>query len=119
MIVLSTVLVGCAPARTPEAKEPITIGAVFNATGWMADYDQPPRSGALLKIKEVNAAGGVLGRELKLIELDGKTDPATVGNAALQLIDQGADVIIAPCDFDIGGPASQEAQKAGLVGVST
>jgi branched-chain amino acid transport system substrate-binding protein len=117
MIVLSIVLGGCAPK--PEEKGAITIGAVFNATGWMADYDQPPRSAALLKIKEVNAAGGVLGREVKLIELDGKSDPATVGNAALQLIDQGADVIIAPCDFDIGGPASQAAQEAGLVGIST
>jgi branched-chain amino acid transport system substrate-binding protein len=121
VIVLSIVLGGCAPtpAPAPEEKEPIIIGAVFNATGWMADYDQPPRSAALLKIDEVNAAGGVLGRELKLIELDGKSDPATVGNAALQLIDQGADVIIAPCDFDIGAPASQAAQEAGLVGIST
>ncbi len=54
----------------------------------------------------------MLGRELELIELDGKTDPATVGNAARQLIEQGADVMIAPCDFDIGGPASQAAQSS-------
>lgn len=140
VIVLSIILGGCAPAPTAmpepeeppaapeepepppveeEEMEPIIIGAVFNATGWMADYDQPPRSGALLMIDKVNAAGGVLGRELQLIELDGKTDPATVGNAALQLIDQGAEVFIAPCDFDIGGPASQAAQEAGMVGVST
>jgi len=85
----------------------------------MAAYDQPPRRAALLAIKDINGKGGVLGRELKLIELDGKTDPATVGNAARQLIQQGAHVIIAPCDFDIGGPASQAAQEAGLVGVST
>lgn len=138
MVVLSFIVVGCAPAQTatpepeqpaevpeepaqpPESTEgPLIIGAVFNSTGWMADYDQPPRSGALLMIDKVNEAGGVLGREIQLIELDGKTDPATVGNAALQLIDQGAEIIIAPCDFDIGGPASQAAQDAGLVGVST
>lgn len=118
VMALTLVFAGCAP-QTPETSEPITIGAVFNATGWMADYDQPPRSGALIKIDEINQAGGVLGRQLELIELDGKTDPATVGNAALQLIDQGADVIIAPCDFDIGAPASQAAQEAGLVGIST
>ena len=35
------------PTQPPEAEaEPLIIGAVFNATGWMADYDQPPRSGA-------------------------------------------------------------------------
>ncbi|RLC67628.1 MAG: ABC transporter substrate-binding protein [Chloroflexi bacterium] len=139
-IALSLILVGCAPSTptpepveptaTPEPVEPtptpeeveeeeITIGAVFNATGWMAAYDQPPRQAALLAIEDINQKGGVLGRELKLIELDGKTDPATVGNAARELIEQGADVLIAPCDFDVGGPASQAAQEAGMVGVST
>ena len=133
VIALGIVLTGCVPtpAPTPEPEEPaaapeaaeeegpITIGAVFNATGWLAAYDQPPRSAAMLAIEDINAAGGVLGRELKLIELDGKTDPATVGNAARQLIEQGADVMIAPCDFDIGGPASQAAQEVGMVGIST
>lgn len=108
-----------APATEASAEDPITIGAVFNATGWMAAYDQPPREGAQLAIEAINEAGGVLGRPLELIELDGATDPATVGNAALQLIEQGADIILAPCDFDIGGPASQAAQEAGLVGLST
>lgn len=108
-----------AEAATAPAGEPIIIGAVFNATGWMAAYDQPPREGALLAVEAINEAGGVLGRPLELIELDGATDPATVGNAARQLIEQGADVILAPCDFDIGGPASQAAQEAGLVGLST
>ncbi|MCS7259760.1 MAG: ABC transporter substrate-binding protein [Anaerolineae bacterium] len=109
-----------APLATPDPnKPPLIIGAVFNATGWMATYDQLPRSAALLAIEDINARGGVLGRALKLIELDGKTDPATVGNAARQLISQGAEVIIAPCDFDIGAPASQAAQEKGLVGIST
>ncbi|MEM7127600.1 MAG: ABC transporter substrate-binding protein [Chloroflexota bacterium] len=102
-----------------SADEPITIGAIFNATGWMAAYDQPPKEGAQLAVEAINEAGGVLGRQLELIELDGATDPATVGNAARQLIEQGADIILAPCDFDIGGPASQAAQEAGLVGMST
>ncbi|MEZ4498825.1 MAG: ABC transporter substrate-binding protein [Thermomicrobiales bacterium] len=55
---------------------------------------------------------------MQIIELDGKTDPATVGNVARELIDQGAEIILAPCDFDYGAPASQAAQEAGLVGIS-
>lgn len=128
-------LVACAPVAAPAdggasseggdamadaaSDEPIIIGGVFNATGWMAAYDQPPKEGAQLAVEAINEAGGVLGRQLELIELDGATDPATVGNAARQLIEQGADIILAPCDFDIGGPASQAAQEAGLVGMST
>jgi branched-chain amino acid transport system substrate-binding protein len=97
---------------------PILIGAPVNLTDWMAAYDVPPLEGAKLAVKQINANGGVLGRELQIIELDGKTDPATVGNVARELISQGAEIILAPCDFDYGAPASQAAQEAGLVGIS-
>lgn len=99
--------------------EPIIMGAVFNQTGWMAAYDNPPRRAAFLAVDVLNERGGILGRPVKLIEIDGKTDPALVGTATRQLIQQGAEIIIAPCDFDIGAPASQAAQEAGLVGMST
>jgi branched-chain amino acid transport system substrate-binding protein len=103
---------------TAQDDDPIVLGAAVNLTGWMAAYDTPPLEGAKLAVKKINEAGGVLGRQLEIIEVDGKTDPATLGNAALEVIDQGADVILAPCDFDYGAPASQAAQEAGMVGVS-
>jgi branched-chain amino acid transport system substrate-binding protein len=106
-------------AAAPAEQEPIIIGAVFDRTGWMAAYDDPPRSAAFLAVKVLNDRGGILGRPVELIEIDGKTDPALVGTAARQLIEQGAQIIIAPCDFDIGAPASQAAQEAGMVGTST
>lgn len=106
-------------ATAPPEAEPIIIGAVFDRTGWMAAYDDPPRLAALLAVKVLNERGGILGRPVELIEIDGKTDPAVVGTATRQLIQQGAQIIIAPCDFDIGAPASQAAQEAGLVGMST
>ncbi|CAN5536100.1 ABC transporter substrate-binding protein [soil metagenome] len=97
---------------------PILIGAPVHLTGWMAAYDGPPLQGAKLAIQKINEAGGVLGRELQLIELDGKTDQVTVGNAAREVIQNGAEIILAPCDFDYGAPAGQAAQEAGIVGVS-
>src|SRR5688572_8963015 len=105
-VVLSLLLVagmaaGGSGARAQE-QEPIIIGAAVHLTGWMASYDVPPLEGAKLAVKQINAAGGVLGRQLQIIELDGKTEPATVGNVALELIEQGADVMVAPCDFDMG-----------------
>ena len=78
----------------------------------------PPIQGAKLAIQQINDAGGVMGRQLQLIELDGKTDPATVGNAAREVIQNGAEVLLAPCDFDFGAPAAQAAQEAGLVSIS-
>ena len=98
--------------------DPIIIGAPINLTGWMAAYDQPPLDGAQLAVEQINAAGGVLGRPLEIKVVDGKTDPATVGNAAIEVIEGGAEVLVTPCDFDNGAPAGQAAQEAGLVGVS-
>jgi branched-chain amino acid transport system substrate-binding protein len=70
-------------------------------------------------IKELNDRGGLLGKQVEFVNLDGKSDPVTVGNVTVELIDNGADLIVAPCDFDFGGPASRAAQEAGLVGLST
>lgn len=105
-------------AVTAQDDDPIVIGAPVHLTGVMAAYDQPPLDGAQLAVEKINEAGGVLGRPLELLVVDGKSDPATVGNAALEVIEGGADVIVAPCDFDYGAPVGQAAQEAGLVGVS-
>ena len=69
-------------------------------------------------VDELNKKGGVLGKKLEFVNLDGKSDPVTVGNVAVELIKKGVKAIIAPSDFDFGGPASREAQKAGIVGIS-
>ena len=69
---------------------------------------RPPRrpfaTGAQLAVDELNAKGGILGKQVELLNMDGKSDPVTVGNVAKQMIDKGADAIIAPSDFDFGGP---------------
>jgi len=106
------------PAAAAPEGDPIVIGAAIHQSGWMAAYDLPSLASMELAVEQINAAGGVLGRPLELIVGDGKTDPATVGNVAIELIDKGADVIIAPNDFDYGAPASQAAQDAGIVGIS-
>jgi len=132
LVILGLLLSACAaptpapeePTAVPEEPEeeeaePIIIGGVFNQTGWMATYDDPPRHGARAAVEKLNDEGGILGRPVKLVEIDGKTDPAVVANATIQLLEQGAEFIIAPCDFDIGAPACIEAQKRGVACMST
>ncbi len=101
-----------------QDQKPIIIGAPVHLTGWMAAYDGPPLLGAKLAVKKINAAGGVLGRPLQILELDGKSETATEGNVAREVIQKGAEVLVTPCDFDMGAPAGQVAQEAGLVGIS-
>src|SRR3972149_535022 len=111
-------LLGAGGAGATQEADTITIGAALCLTGIQAPLDGPALKGAQVAVDEINEQGGVLGKQLVLINLDCKSDPVTTGNVAVQLIDQGAAAIIAPSDFDFGGPASREAQKAGLVGIS-
>src|SRR5215203_2642077 len=111
-------LVGTVPEATAQASKPILIGAPVHLTGFMATYDVPPLEGARLAVKKVNEAGGVMGRQLQLIEADGKSDPATLSTVAREVIEQGAEVLVTPCDFEMGAPAGRVAQEAGLVGIS-
>ena len=99
--------------------DPITIGGSLVLTGPQAPFDEPGLRGAELAVDSINENGGILGRPVEFVNLDGKSDPPTVGNNAVQLIEQGAVAIVAPCDFDFGGPASREAQERGIVGIST
>lgn len=96
----------------------IVIGGAMCQTGVQAPLDTPGIQGAQVAVKYLNDNGGLLGKQVEFINIDGKSDPVTVGNAAVELIDKGADIIMAPCDFDFGSPASREAQSAGKVGIS-
>ncbi len=121
-VVLSLALIGCGGGGGGGAASAkggrILIGGALCLTGIQAPLDEPAVRGAQLAVEEINKKGGVLGRQLEFVNLDGKSDPVTVGNVAVELIKRGAKAIIAPSDFDFGGPASREAQKAGIVGIS-
>ncbi len=106
---------GAASAQEGE----LLIGGALSLTGIQAPLDTPGFLGAEVAVDYLNANGGILGRQVKFVNIDGKSDPVTVGNVAVELIDRGAELIVAPCDFDFGGPAGREAQEAGLVGIST
>jgi len=114
-----TAALGLSCAGVATAEDEIIIGGALSLTGVQAPLDEPGLKGAEVAVKFLNDEGGLLGKKVKLVNIDGKSDPVTVGNNAINVIDQGAELIIAPCDFDFGGPASREAQSAGLVGMST
>ena len=122
VLVLALMVPGCASEGTTDggadAGDTIVIGSALCQTGIQAPLDEPALRGAQLAVDVLNAQGGILGKQVELVAMDGKSDPVTAGNVAKQLVSDGAVAIIAPSDFDFGGPASREAQSAGLVGIS-
>ena len=63
-----------APAQQAP-RDPIKIGAVLSITGPAAGLGVPTRNGMLLAEKAVNAAGGVHGRQIKIILEDDTSNP--------------------------------------------
>lgn len=105
------------PGESGES-EPITIGAPIASTGFVEPYDQPPFSAFEMAVEEINAEGGVDGRELQIESADTRSEPEGASTAAKKLLSQGADVILATCDFDFGSPAALAAQQEGKLAFS-
>jgi branched-chain amino acid transport system substrate-binding protein len=97
----------------------IKIGMLYNMTGAQASLDVPSANGAKLAAKEINAAGGVLGKQIQLVAYDGKTDAATIGNAATQLVNDKVVAMFGFSDSDMTMAAAPIAAKAGIVFVTS
>ncbi|MDD5467544.1 MAG: ABC transporter substrate-binding protein [Anaerolineales bacterium] len=119
LVLWSMLLSACGGGAQQEAAEPILIGGALALTGINAPIDEPAMRGIQLAVDELNAKGGILGRKVEFVNLDSKSDPVTSSNVGVQLVERGADAIIPAADFDMGGPACREAQKAGIVCIST
>jgi urea transport system substrate-binding protein len=68
------VFVGCS-AKLPEGSEPIVLGLLHSQTGTLAISETSLRDAELLAIEEINAAGGVLGRQLEAKSPDPRSRP--------------------------------------------
>jgi branched-chain amino acid transport system substrate-binding protein len=97
------------------AADDIVIGFAIAQSGWMAAYDDPGAKVAQVFIDDTNAKGGLLGRKLRAVFADTKTDRAEGAKAGQDVLRQGADVVIGSCDYDFGAPALLQAQRAGRI----
>ena len=68
------------------AGDEIVVGANFELTGNVAQYGANANNGLKLAIKEVNDAGGINGKKIKIVEADAKSEAAESVNAATKLI---------------------------------
>ncbi len=110
MAVLLTACTG--PAASSDT---INIGGTYNLTGDLAALDVPASHGSQLAVKEINAAGGLLGKQINFILLDGKTDSAANAGIATQLTTMDKVVaIVGDTDTNSALVVGPIAQKAGV-----
>jgi ABC-type branched-subunit amino acid transport system substrate-binding protein len=65
---------------------PWRIGVLFSRTGFMSVIEETQFQGTFLAIEEINAAGGVCGRELVPVSYDPGSDSAAYGHYAKRLM---------------------------------
>jgi branched-chain amino acid transport system substrate-binding protein len=84
VLFITSVLGGCGSSSSQEIK----IGLLNELTGSNATYGTSTANGAKLAIKEANAKGGVLGKQIKAVSTDNKSEPSESANAMTKLVSQ-------------------------------
>lgn len=75
--------------KTTASTHSLKIGAMGPLTGPVAVYGVSATNGTKLAIEEINANGGILGKQVDLNLLDEKGEPTEAVNAYNKLVDWG------------------------------
>jgi branched-chain amino acid transport system substrate-binding protein len=100
------------------ADNDIVIGFAIALSGWMNAYDGPPLKGAEMAIADFNAKGGVLGRKLRAVVSDTKSDQTEGAKAGQAVLADGANFMVVSCDYDMGAGAATVANDHKIIAIS-
>jgi branched-chain amino acid transport system substrate-binding protein len=119
MVVTAALVLAATAAGRTHAGSPIVIGWAFDSSGAMAPFDGPALAAAQLRVKQLNARGGVGGRPLQIKTCDTQGNKPAIAKACAQkLLGQGAKIIFTTCDVDFAAPVVQEAINRGVLAVA-
>lgn len=97
LIVACMLLVGVLAPGCDGGATTIEIGGILSMTGALAAMGDLISQGAILAVEEINADGGVLGKNLTLTIEDSATNDATAFEAYKKLVEvDGVQVIVGP-----------------------
>ena len=82
IVILAMSLTACGKKASDDV---IKIGYVGALSGETAVWGQAGLNGMLLTAKEINEAGGILGKQIEIVGLDGRGDPTDSVNAFRRL----------------------------------
>jgi branched-chain amino acid transport system substrate-binding protein len=80
----------------------IVIALEAPLSGSQAGNGKDMLRGARLAAKEINAAGGVLGRQLSIVGIDDQANPAKASAAVKQAVAAGAVAVVGPYNSGVG-----------------
>jgi len=87
------ILIGCCllialivPLACQRHEPPVKVGILHSRTGTMAISEKPVIDATLFAIEQINRNGGVLGRRIEAVVVDGASDPPRFASQARRLI---------------------------------
>jgi branched-chain amino acid transport system substrate-binding protein len=98
--------------------KPIVIGTANSLTGALAPFETAINEGMQIAADEINAGGGVKGRQIRFVHVDAKSDPNLSATATLSAIEKGADIVVPICDADFGAPGARAANEKGILAIT-
>src|SRR3989338_7541549 len=121
IVIILVILGGWWLAQKPNtaAGETIKIGAALGLTGICAEFGEGELKATTLAVEEINAAGGINGKQLELISEDTQCDNKTTVSAFQKLINvDKVAAIIGPTWGDSFQGGYSFSQQAEIVSIS-
>jgi branched-chain amino acid transport system substrate-binding protein len=116
LVLAVIVLPGC---KQGGGENEILVGEFASLTGKEATFGQSSHEGTVLAVEELNSAGGVLGKKIKLVTEDNQSKPGESANAVNKLIAKdGAVAILGEVASSRSLEAAPICQKDGIPQIS-
>ncbi len=96
VVLLASMMSACGQKA---ADDTIKIGYIGALSGDTAVWGQAGLNGMLLTAKEINEAGGILGKQVEVIGLDGRGDPTDSVNAFRRLVTEEKVIAVIGTNF--------------------
>jgi branched-chain amino acid transport system substrate-binding protein len=100
------------PSTPAASGGTIKIGLLGCFTGDAAQYGLAVQNGAMLYIDQLNAAGGVNGKQLEVIAYDDKGDATESVNAFTRMADEGITALLGRCSPTRRLPSSRKRKRS-------
>ena len=114
---------GNEPGGTAEKENgdtnPILIGHSVSLTGGAALWGQSEQNALKMTVDKINAGGGVLGRQIKIVTYDNKGEQAEGVNVANRLVADGCIAVIGPSQSGVAIASSAVTEEAKVILIGT
>ena len=120
LLSMAVALGAAGPSHAQQSREPIKVGVLLGLTGPAAAPAQSVLYGVRMWAKELNDAGGLIGRPVQIVQADDQFNPAQGINEARRLTqNEKVNMVIGPQASHLGLAVAPVMNQANIVWSST